>query len=113
MVVLQHLTPIVACLVLAIAVSIPFLNQGGGDFNLKLSNGVKVNYVNNPPAIASKSDFAQLSEDELFAANFYRYEIVAFKGIVKEVRNIVCDYNGSKNYRAIATIEASEILRGT
>ena len=92
--------------------AIPFLNRGGGDFDLKLSNGVKVNYVNNPPAIANKADLVWLTEDELFAANILGYEIVAFEGTVKEVRNIVCDYNGRKDYRAIATIDVSEVLRG-
>ncbi len=110
----KWLAPIVVCLllVLAIAIAIPFLNNGSGDFDLKLSSGVKVNYVDNPPTIASKSQLMWLSEDELFALNFNSYEIVAFEGTVKEVRNIVCDYNGSKDYRAIATIEVGEMLRG-
>jgi hypothetical protein len=108
----KRLAPIAVCLVLAIAMAIPFLNRGGGDFDLKLSNGVKVNYVNNPPAIANKADLVWLTEDELFAANILGYEIVAFEGTVKEVCNIACDYNGRKDYRAIATIDISEVLRG-
>ena len=108
----KRLTAIAACLVLAIAIAIPFLNNGSGDFDLKLSNGVKVDYVNNPPAIQNKYMLVGLSEDELFASNFNGYEIIAFEGTVKEVRNIVCDYNGRKDYRAIATIEVSEMLRG-
>ena len=108
----KRLAPIAVCLVLVIAMAIPFLNRGGGNFDLKLSNGVKVNYVNNPPAIANKADLVWLTEDELFAANIWGYEIVAFEGTVKEVRNIACDYNGRKDYRAIATIDVSEVLRG-
>lgn len=108
----KRLTPIAACLVLAIAVAIPFMNKGSEDFDLKLSNGVKVKYVNNPPAIQNDYSLVGLSEDELFASNFNSYEIIALEGTVKEVRNIVCDYNGRKDYRAIATIEVSEMLRG-
>ena len=77
------MAPIAVCLVLVIAMAIPFLNRGGGNFDLKLSNGVKVNYVNNPPAIANKADLVWLTEDELFAANIWGYEVVAFEGTVK------------------------------
>lgn len=109
----KRLTPIVAFLVLAIAISIPFLNKGSGDFDLKLSKGVKVKYVDNPPTIRNEYMLVGLSEDELFASDFNSYEIVAFEGTVKEVLNIVCDYNGRKDYRAIATIEVGQVLRGS
>lgn len=108
----KRLVPIAAILVLAIAVAIPFLNNGKSDFDLKLSNGVKVKYVDDPPAISNMAELLWLTEDELFAPKFDRYEIVAFEGTVTEVRNIVCDYNGFKDYRAIATIYISEVLRG-
>ena len=109
----KRLVPIATCLLLAIAIAIPFLNKGSGDFDLKLSNGVKVKYVNNPPTIQNDYSLVGLSEDELFAQDFNSYEIIAFEGTVKEVRNIVCDYNGRKDYRAIATIEVSDVLRGS
>ncbi len=109
----KPLMTIAACLVLAIAVTIPFLNKGSGDFDLKLSNGVKVNYVDNPPTIQQNYDLVGLSEDELFDSKFNNYEIIAFEGTVKEIRNIVCNYNGRKDYRSIATIEVSDVLRGS
>ena len=109
----KRLATIAACLVFAIAVAIPFLNKGSGDFDLKLSNGVKVKYVDKAPTIQNEYSLVGLSEDELFASNFNSYEIIAFEGTVKEVRNIVCDYNGRKDYRAIATIEVSDVLRGS
>lgn len=109
----KRLAPMAACLVLAIAIAIPFLNNGSGDFDLRLSNGVKIKYIDNPPTIQNEYSLVWLSEDELFAPNFNSYEIIAFEGTVKEVRNIVCDYNGRKDYRAIATIEVSEVLRGS
>ena len=109
----KRLAPLAACLVLAIAIAMPFLNKGSGDFDLRLSDGVKVSYVDKPPTIQYEYSLVGLSEDELFASNFNSYEIIAFEGTVKEVRNIVCDYNGRKDYRAIATIEVSEVLRGS
>ncbi len=108
----QWPAPIAVCLVLAIAVAIPLLIRGGGDFDLKLSQDVKVKYIGKSPAAAKMADLVWMTEDELFAPEWLGLEIVAFEGTVKEVRNIVCDYNGSKDYRAIATIEVSEALRG-
>ncbi len=108
----KWLAPIATCFVLAIVIAILFLNNDSGDFDLRLSSGVKINYLDTPPTIANKSQLMWLTEDELFALNFNSYEIIAFEGTVKEVRNIVCDYDGSKDYRAIAAIEVNEVLRG-
>ncbi|MDD4494694.1 MAG: hypothetical protein PHV32_10190, partial [Eubacteriales bacterium] len=106
------LAPIAACLLLAAAIAIPLLNIGDSDFDLKLSDGVKVSYTDKIPANTQEADLMQLTEDELFSATFNQYEIVAFEGIVKEARNIVCDYNGNKDYRAIVSIKVSDVLRG-
>ena len=54
-----------------------------------------------------------LTEEELFAEYSHGYEIPIFGGIVKEVNNIVIDFNGHKDYRAIAVIEVNEVLRGS
>ncbi len=104
--------PILACLALILVISIPYLNSGSDDFVLELSNGVKVKYVDNPPAVVSQGDIEWLTEAELFGEKYGDWKIVAFEGTVKDIRNIVCDYNGSKDYRAIANINVSEVLRG-
>jgi hypothetical protein len=108
----KWLTPVAACLIVAFAVALPFLSKGNSDFDLKMSNGVTVSYVDNIPDSNPGAQLVFLSEDELFGTTFDRYEIVAFEGTVKEIRNVVCDYNGAKDYRAIATIDVSEVLRG-
>ncbi len=109
----KWLVPLAVCLALVLAVVVPLLNWGGDDFDLQLSQGVKVKYISQPPAAVSMASLVRvMTEDELFAPEHLGLEIAAFEGAVKEVRNIVCDYNGFKDYRALATIEVSEVLRG-
>ncbi len=112
----KWLAPIAACLVLALAIALPFLNRNGGDFELKLSRGVKVNYIDCLPAgarLANMADLMWLTEDELFAPHILGHEVVAFAGTVKKIRNISFEFGGHTDYRAIATIEVGEVLRGT
>lgn len=107
------LAPVAACLVLVVAVAIPLFTDGGNGFALERSSGVKVDYADDPPPIIQKTSLAEaLTEKELFADKYWDYELVAFEGVIVETRNIVCDYNGFKDYRAIATIEVQGVLRG-
>ena len=107
------LAPVAACLVLALAIAVPLFSGGGNSFDLKRSRGVKVAHVHKlrTPAVP-KADLTVLTEEELFGETFRDYEVVAFEGTIVEVRNIVCDYSGAKDYRAIATIGVQEVLRG-
>lgn len=108
------LAPVAACLVLALAIAIPLFSGGGKDFDLKRSSGVIVSYVNAPRRpVSLKSDLMALTEEELFADRIWDYEVAAFEGTIVEARNIACDYNGVKDYRAIASIEVQEVLRGS
>ena len=108
---LKWATPIAACLVIAAMVAMPLLNKGS-DFDLNLSSSVSVRHIDNPPAIHTSESLVYLTEEELFAENSHGYEIVVFGGTVIEVNNIVIDFNGDKEYRAIAEIEVNEVLRG-
>ena len=108
---LKWAAPLAACLIIAVMVALPLLNNGA-DFDLSLSSGVSVRHINNPPIIHSAASLVYLTEEEMFAEYFHGYEIVIFGGTVKEVNNIVMDFNGHEMYRAIAKIEVSEALRG-
>ena len=110
----KRLAPIAACLVLAIAISIPFLNNGRGDFNLTLSDkGTKVSYVNKVPNINSSNCLVYLTEDELLADVYEGYPVVIFSGTITEVKNIRLDFgDGSDDYCAVAKIEVEDVLRG-
>lgn len=107
------LAPVAGCLALALAIVIPHFTGGGKDFDLERSRGVMVSYVNTPrQPVSLKSDLMALTEAELFADRFRDHEVAAFEGTIVETRNIACDYNGVKDYRAIASIEVQEVLRG-
>jgi hypothetical protein len=115
---IKRFVPVTACLLVALAIAIPFLNNRS-DFDLALSNGVKVRFVDNMPAIYGSAELVWLSEEELFAEKHHDREIVAFEGTVIEVENIVIDFGDitdiqgiHKNYLALATIEVSEVFRG-
>lgn len=107
------LASVAACLVLALIIAVPLFSSGGDSFDLKRSRGVKVAYAHNLwSPVVPKGDLAVLTEEELFGETFWDHELVAFEGTIVEARNIVCDYSGAKDYRAIATIEVHEVLRG-
>lgn len=110
----KRLAPIAACLALAVAITIPFLNNGSGDFDLPLSDkGVKVSYVNKVPNINTSNSLVYLTEDELLAGLYEGYPVSIFSGTVIEVKNICLDFgDGSDNYRAVAKIEVGDVLRG-
>jgi len=108
---LKWAAPVAACLVIAVMVAMPLLNKGS-DFSLSMSSGVSVRHIDNPPIIHTSASLVYLTEEELFAAYSHGYEIVIFAGTVKEVNNIVIDFNGHEDYRAIAEIEVNEVLRG-
>lgn len=106
---------IAAGLVLGLAIASPFINWGGNGLELKLSKGVKVNYVDHLPAgarLASMADLMWLTEDELFEPQILGYEAAAFEGVVRRIRNISFELGGHTDYRAIAAIEVGEVLRG-
>ena len=112
------LAPVAACFVVAVAITIPLLYNGGdvnipdNGFSLLLSSGVTVSYTNDAPSMNSSGDLVPLTEEELFSETYNNYELVIFGGVVREVNNIVIDFNGRERYQAIAKIEVSESLRG-
>ena len=110
---LKWALPVAACLILAITIAIPLLNNGG-DFNLVLSNGVKVSHADNLPDIRTEAELAYLTEEELFA-DWIGMERVVFEGTVKQVDNIVLKFGIERHhtsYRAIAHIEVGEVFHG-
>ena len=109
---LKWAAPVAACLVIAVMVAMPLLNKGS-DFDLILSSSVSVRHIDNPPTIHVSTSLVHLTEEELFAEYFHGYEIPIFGGTIKEVNNIVIDYNGHEDYKAIAEIEVNEVLRGS
>lgn len=109
----KWLTPIAASLVLVIAITMPFLNKGSGDFDLKLSDsGIKVNYTDKVPSENQSSELVYLTEHELLSGSIDQYKVVVFEGTVKAVDNIKLNFGDTEFYRAIVQIEVTEAIRG-
>ncbi len=103
-----------ACLALLIGIGIfglsklyePGLNSEEKSFT-NLTGGVKVRYVDKT-AMSSTADLQQLSLEEIFQ----EMNTKIFKGTVMSIRNIEIDFNGSKEYRALAQIQVEKVYRG-
>lgn len=72
------------------------------------SNNVRVTYQDPVSDIKVCTSLVYLSEEEIF----HKYNTAIFKGAVIQIDNIVIDYNGYKDYRAIAQIEVETVYRG-
>lgn len=73
-----------------------------------LSTGVELRYIDDAPADSSSPCLIYLTEEELFTY----FDTAIFSGTVREIRNIVLDFNGDLAYRAIAEIEVEKVYRG-
>lgn len=102
----------VACagLLIGAALAIPYLLNGGGDeIDLKLSSGgVHVKYIDKAPDISQTWDLKLLTAEEILAGG----DTAAFRGTVTDIRNVEIDFNGSKEYRAILTVNVDAVYRG-
>lgn len=97
---------IAACLALAL-LTVSMVNNQEKIQLTDASNGVTVKYAKDTPDFSSSGKLVALSEEELFAKNT---EI--FKGTIVSIDNIVLDFNGIEQYRAIAKIAIEEVYRG-
>lgn len=101
---------VAACFVLVAAVAVPTALSRQDTIELSgLSQNVKVKYAD--PSVVTKTSYSLIdfkSEDELFTY----FNTAVFKGTVREIRNIQIDFNGMKEYRAIAEIEVEAVYRG-
>lgn len=105
-----------ACLLLAAALAVPrlFSTKPAGPEAFPLSarsNGVTVSLLEKSPEIAGNSspDLAWLTEEELFS----KYQTDIFEGTIEDIRNIILDFNGEEDYRAIASIRVEKVFRGS
>ena len=73
------------------------------------STNVVVRYIDEAPMISTLSDLQLLTEEEVFSTS----DMAIFKGIVLEIKSIEVDFNGEKEYRAIAQIEVEEVFQGS
>lgn len=99
-----------ACLALIIAVAAFIVNQAQNQIKLSdNSSNVTVRYTNKPFFVQSSDQLIFLTEEELFT----HFNTAIFKGKILNLNNIELDFNGDKNYRAIAEIEIETVYRGS
>lgn len=98
---------VAACLVIVIAAAPLLLPQAQLPLSER-SEGVTVRYTNFPINFGSANNLVYLTEEELFT----EFDTAIFRGSITSISNIVLDFNGSKDYRAIAEIQVEEVYRG-
>ena len=74
------------------------------------SKNVTVCYIESEdvPSISGSASLVPLTEEEIF----HKYNSAIFRGTVVSIRNIELNYNGWKEYQAIAEIRISQVYRG-
>ncbi len=89
---------------------LPIESQCQGDTSVddKKQSTAEVTYTDEFIKIGYSYDLAHFTEEEMFAME----DIYIFRGIVRELKNIVIDFNGSKVYKCIATVVVNEVYRG-
>lgn len=98
-----------ACLALVILAAVTIVDQQWN--RIELSDGsfhVTARYTNRIPSSRTSNLLVARTEEELFTV----HDTAIFRGTVLEVRNIELNFNGSKDYRAIAKIEVEKVYRG-
>ena len=76
------------------------------------SSNVTAYYTSNPFMFfgaASSGCLTSLTEEELFT----EFDTAILKGTIAQIRNIVVNFNGEREYRAIAEIKVEKVYRGT
>ncbi|MCQ1528323.1 hypothetical protein [Lutispora saccharofermentans] len=113
----KRLAPVAACLVVAVAISIPFLNNtGSGDFMLSNSDkGIKVSYTDKlPEGEPLNGELVELTEEQLYANTQFGHPVAAFAGTVKDYKFVDVDFGGWQydSTWTIYNIEVEKTLRG-
>ena len=99
-----------ACLAFIIAVAASIADQAQNQIKLSdNSSNVTVRYTSTPLFTQSSSSLIFLTEEELFTY----FNTAIFKGRILSLNNIELNFNGDKNYRAIAEIEVETVYRGS
>lgn len=97
-----------ACFALAVC-SLPLLFQQAPSLSLTRSKGVTAVYVEEPAEHTfSSGDLPWLTEEQLLNGQATH----VFLGKVVDLQNLCLDFNGSREYRALAAIEVEKAYRG-
>lgn len=99
-----------ACLAFIIAVAATIADRAQNQIKLSdNSSNVTARYTSKPFFVQDSSSLIFLTEEELFT----HFNTAIFKGRILNLNNIELDFNGEKNYRAIAEIEVETVYRGS
>lgn len=103
------LTGLAACLVLIVGGLLFWRGYGAAIPLSAASEGVTVKYGSPLLPVSSQGNLMWLTEEELFTY----FDTAVFMGTVTQLDNIMLDFNGSKNYRALAQIQVEKVYRGS
>lgn len=99
-----------ACIAFILVVAASVADQAQNQIKLSdNSRNVTARYTRNPIFMQSSSSLIFLTEEELFT----HFDTAIFKGRIRRLNNIELNFNGDKNYRAIAEIEVETVYRGS
>ena len=100
---------IAACLCLALTLVVSMSHTNDVIQLSENSSNVKVSYTKKAPEVTGEACLIHLTEEELFT----HFNTAIVKGTVEDIQNIELDFNGDKEYRAIAKIKVENVQRGT
>lgn len=99
-----------ACIAFILVVAASVADQAQNQIKLSdNSRNVTARYTRSPIFMQSSSSLIFLTEEELFT----HFDTAIFKGRIRRLNNIELNFNGDKNYRAIAEIEVETVYRGS
>lgn len=110
---LRWITGIAACAAVFIFAAVCIHPDDHGRMPIELSDASKnvtACYIDSEeiPMTSASADLVPLTETEIF----HKYNTSIFRGTVASIRNIELNYNGQKEYRAIAEIRVTRVYRG-
>ena len=105
---LKKWSAIAACLCLAFILVVSMAHTNDVIHLSENSSNVKVSYTKKVPAVTGEACLIHLTEEELFT----HFNTAIVKGTVEDIQNIKLDFNGDKEYRAVAKIKVENVQRG-
>lgn len=104
----KKITAAAAILILVAGISLSIAYQAAQIPLSEASHGVNVRKTFFAPTVLAESCLVGMTEEELFST----YNTAIFRGEILSLTNVVLNFNGRNEYRAIAAVRVEKNLRG-